>query len=261
MSNLLFFDLDGTIVDAVSGTIPASTKEVLKLAKKKGNKLFVNTGRPLSALSDELKDPEIFDGIICGLGTNIFYNGEELLHHTLGVEESTRIMNHAMSCNVEAVFESKNRLYMLEDYEFPHFKEVLEYYTRNGFTCATYPCADMVFDKFVVSSINTDKFDSFIDGIPNLDVIDRGHDFYEMVPKGYSKATGIDFICNYLGESLDDCYAFGDSTNDLPMLTHVPHSVAMGNGTPLIFDKCEFVTTTMEENGILNAFKHYGLID
>lgn len=260
MSNLLFFDLDGTIVDAVSGEIPASTKEVLKLAKQNGNKLFVNTGRPLSALSDELKDPEIFDGIICGLGTNIYMNGEELLHHTLGVEESMRIMNLALSCQVEAVFESKTALYMLEEYTYPHFQDVLKYYVGNGFRCATYPCEEILFDKFVVSSINTDQFDSFIEGISNLDVIDRGNNFYEMVPSGFSKATGIDFVCKYLGESLENCYAFGDSTNDLPMLTHVPHSVAMGNGTPLIFDKCEFVTTAMNDNGILNAFKHYGLV-
>ena len=38
MSNLLFFDLDGTIVEAVSGKIPNSTVEVLKMAKKNGNK-------------------------------------------------------------------------------------------------------------------------------------------------------------------------------------------------------------------------------
>ena len=53
--------------------------------------------------------------------------------------------------------------------------------------------------------------------------------FEEIVPKGCSKASGIDFIVKHLKASLDDCYVFGDSTNDLSMLTHVKNSIAMGN--------------------------------
>ncbi|MBR3841500.1 MAG: HAD hydrolase family protein, partial [Erysipelotrichales bacterium] len=55
-------------------------------------------------------------------------------------------------------------------------------------------------------------------------------------------------------------YVFGDSTNDLPMLEHVKHSVLMGNGNPTLKDKVEYITTLSSVDGIENALKHYGLI-
>ena len=41
-----------------------------------------------------------------------------------------------------------------------------------------------------------------------FECIDRGGDFREFVPLGYSKATGIQTILDYYGLSLEDAYAF-----------------------------------------------------
>lgn len=63
-----------------------------------------------------------------------------------------------------------------------------------------------------------------------------------------------------MGESLASCYVFGDSTNDLSMLTHVKNSIAMGNSYPEILANTSYVTTPIERDGIRNALKHFGLI-
>ena len=55
-------------------------------------------------------------------------------------------------------------------------------------------------------------------------------------------------------------YAFGDSANDLEMLSYVAHSVAMGNGTQEVKETAEYVTTGVMDDGIYNGLKHYGLI-
>ena len=68
--------------------------------------------------------------------------------------------------------------------------------------------------------------------------IDRTHNMYEVVQKDYSKGTGIRFLCDYLGKSMEDCYAFGDSENDRTMLEAVPHSIAMGNACLLYTSRC-----------------------
>ena len=57
-----------------------------------------------------------------------------------------------------------------------------------------------------------------------------------------------------------DAYAFGDSTNDLPMLKYAKTSIAMGNSNPLILPYCTYQTTPIEEDGIANALKHFHLI-
>ena len=55
--------------------------------------------------------------------------------------------------------------------------------------------------------------------------------FLNVVPPGYSKATGIDIACRALGVTLDEVVVFGDAGNDIEMLEHVPNSVAVANAT------------------------------
>ena len=93
----------------------------------------------------------------------------------------------------------------------------------------------------------------------DFDYIHRGEGFYEIVPKGYSKATGMQCLCDYFKVGIEDCYAFGDSNNDLPMLSYVPHSIAMGESSEELKKQVEYVTTGVLEDGILNAMKYYGL--
>lgn len=92
--------------------------------------------------------------------------------------------------------------------------------------------------------------------------IDRSSTFKEFVPIGYSKATGIQFVLEHYGLSLSDAYAFGDSNNDLSMLSFVPNSVAMGNASPAsLFDKVSYVTAKASEDGIRLALAHFGFIE
>ena len=82
----------------------------------------------------------------------------------------------------------------------------------------------------------------------------------EIGRKGFSKATGIEKMCELLEIAREDTYAFGDSANDLEMLCFVAHGVAMGNGTKEAKEAAEYVTTAIDENGIRNGLLHYGLI-
>ena len=96
--------------------------------------------------------------------------------------------------------------------------------------------------------------------VPHFDVIEHNPQLIEVVPKGYTKATGIAQICDMLGIARENTYAFGDSTNDLEMLTYVGHGIAMGNGAPAAKAAAEYVTTDIMNHGIKNGLKHYGLI-
>ena len=93
-----------------------------------------------------------------------------------------------------------------------------------------------------------------------FEFIDRFDGFAEIVPQACSKATAIDVVREKYNVDLHDCYVFGDSTNDLPMLKHVPHSVLMGNGTLSLKPIVEKVTARIDQDGIAKALKEYGLI-
>ena len=62
------------------------------------------------------------------------------------------------------------------------------------------------------------------------------------------------------GIPLERVYVFGDSSNDLPMFEFVIHAVAMGKHSPALDPYTEFVTRTVEKDGIEHALGHYGLI-
>lgn len=51
--------------------------------------------------------------------------------------------------------------------------------------------------------------------------------FLNVTPVGWSKASGIDVLCERLGIGLDQVIVFGDGGNDVEMLEHVPNSVAV----------------------------------
>lgn len=85
-------------------------------------------------------------------------------------------------------------------------------------------------------------------------------DVLECTPKGTSKATGIAWLCSYLGVEKEDTYGIGDSINDLDMFNYVGHGIAMGNATQVAKDAAEYVTTDIHADGIRCALQHYGLI-
>ena len=94
-----------------------------------------------------------------------------------------------------------------------------------------------------------------------LDFIEREHGFYELVPKGYSKATAIHYIAEHLNIAMEDTVAIGDSNNDLPMLKCAHTSIAMGNSSPQVLEMADYVTTDVDKDGIWNALKWLGVLD
>ena len=50
--NIIFFDIDGTLVDPATRQIPASTRQALLRLRERGILLCVATGRPPASLPD-----------------------------------------------------------------------------------------------------------------------------------------------------------------------------------------------------------------
>ena len=54
--------------------------------------------------------------------------------------------------------------------------------------------------------------------------------------------------------------AFGDGGNDIPMLRHAAVGVAMGNATKEVQAAADYTTGTVDEDGIVQALLHYGML-
>lgn len=256
----LFFDIDGTLLSEVTRQVPESTIKALALARAQGHLVFVNTGRTYGELGKirHLVEP---DGWLCGCGTYIEAEGEVLVHQVMSREQIRQIAQKAVQCDVDGLLEGMEGCVVLtEDTRYPTGRRLRNNpefpvrYLREG-----EPTGDI--EKFcVVADDQSWKEEFFASLGPQIQVIDRGNDFYECVPAGYSKASAIDRILEKYGLGLEDAYVFGDSTNDLPMFEHVPNAVLMGRHDKELEAYASFVTRTVEEDGILYAMEQLGLI-
>lgn len=260
---IIFFDIDGTIFSEKTFSIPESTKIALKLAKENGHLLFINTGRPYCEIEGFIKEVN-FDGYICGCGTYIEYRGKELFHKSLGHELSKDIADTIIKCKLDSILEGHYNIYYDHDNNIVcnETKRIKKRHTELGFYKGlTLDDSSIEFDKFVMWRNESSNFIEFHKKYENLlEFIQRDTDFFEVVPLGFSKASGIKFLIDYLNISLEDTFAIGDSANDLSMLEYANTSIAMGNSDKSLFDLVSYVTTDIEEDGIYNALKHYKII-
>ena len=265
---IAFFDIDGTLTSELDGSILPSTKTAIKKARENGHIMFINSGRCMQNI--EKRFLEIgFDGIISGCGTNIYCkeNGtfKELLYVSQSHAVTYEILTHARKFDLDLLFESKN--YVRFDTQRPLLTEGgIRHY--NAFLGRNYDMSQnpedehFTCDKFVVWFTNIEDLPAFRQVSDQyFECIDRGGNFREFVPTGYSKATGIQFVLDHYQISIKNSYSFGDSNNDLPMLNYTKYSIAMGNAIPpSLCNQVTYVSAKSSQNGIRQALEYYGFI-
>lgn len=71
---------------------------------------------------------------------------------------------------------------------------------------------------------------------------------------GTNKGVALQWLCNHYGLDLDDTYAFGDSENDLDMLTLAGHPYAVSNAPEKVKAVAQVVPSN-NEGGVITTLK------
>jgi len=260
-NKIIFFDIDGTILSHRNNKISDSTISAIKQAQANGHLAFINTGRTLAELEDRITEIG-FDGYVCGCGTYISHNDSVLLQQAIDVDTLPTLIDDLRKYEMEAILEGTSAIYYDKVSTQPFIKKIKDKQVFGGKTnIQTWDGPDISIDKFCMWSKYDDNFQEFHQKYENeFEFIGRGNHFYEVVPKGYSKASGIEFLINHLDIPHDNTYAIGDSTNDLSMLTYAKYSIGMGNSDDIILDVVSYVTEDVDKDGVEMALRHYGII-
>ncbi len=257
---LLFFDIDGTIWD-FHNVIPESTKTALRLLRENGHKAFICSGRTKVFLRDPKLKALDFDGLLGGCGTEIEYEGEELLCKTIEPDLMMRALRIFDSYGMGVMMESRDILYMDKDkigrddygkYIIKTMGDVIRPLPDSGEE------ADACKFTVLIEGADYRKVTETLQD--DFEVMVHGGYVMELVPKGFSKATGIAFLCERLGVERADTFSFGDGVNDLEMLDYAGVGIAMGNAVDDAKAQADYVTDDIHEDGIYNACKKFGLI-
>lgn len=259
---IIFFDIDGTLIDEKTKIMLHSTREAIRIARANGHICMINTGRTKRLVGKGITDLVEFDGLLMGCGTMIEYRGETLLHKTLTYDQSVRIMEALKRYRIDALLEGRDENFSdsIENMYSESFKRFARGYAGRNY--GTFANAPGRYDKIFAYTDTSEVMEAFRQEFAEeLDFIVRENDFREIVPKGYSKATAMQFIADRLQIPMENTVAIGDSNNDLPMLKCAHTSIAMGNSTEQVLAIADYVTTDVNEDGIWNALQWLGVLD
>ena len=225
MIKAVFFDIDGTLVSFKTHKLPDSTVRALDLLREKGIKVFIATGRQLQSINN--LGTQEFDGYVT-------LNGG----YCLAGKDKVIYKHNIPSGDIEALIR----------------------YQENE---EAFPCAlveeDGIYQNYVDDSVRQ-LYDMLDFPHPPLRPLrgNGGKEVYQ--PRGSSKAVGIDKIIEYYGISLHETMAFGDGGNDMAMLCHAGIGVAMGNAGDEVKEAADYVTDSVDDDGVMNALRHFDVI-
>lgn len=259
MKKAVFFDIDGTIWNDYM-EIPESTITAVAKLRENGNYAFLCSGRSRA----NIRTPKLldigFDGVVAACGTHIDFQGKKVFEHLLTQEQIAHALEVIKKNEMSVVLEGPEYLYVdegvfLDDPYVIHLRKELGEDVKNIKGGAPY-----IINK--MSAVLKDaSLETVIEELgTDFDVINHGGGLIEIQPHGHSKATGIAKVCELLEIDEKETYAFGDSANDLEMISYVAHGVAMGNATTELKNVAEFVTADIMKDGIQIGLQHYGLI-
>lgn len=258
---VIFFDIDGTIVGNDTKRISDSTVEGIRRARENGHLCFINTGRTRRLIEPVLTDRITFDGFLLGCGTMVTYRDEVLLHKTFSRETSEEIIKFLAEHRIDAILEGSEENFCMrrEEIYSDTFRDFAECYRDRHYS--DFDSAVGRYDKLFAYAENPADMEMFRREYSNrLSFIDRENGYFEIVPKGYSKATAIEFIARHLNIPMESTVAIGDSNNDIPMLECAHTAIAMGNSTKAVLDMADFVTGEVAADGIWEALEWLGVI-
>lgn len=92
---------------------------------------------------------------------------------------------------------------------------------------------------------------------PDITFLSGGYHNLEFTKKGTSKGMGLKWLCDYLGLSVTQTMACGDTENDIDILKTAAIGVAMGNATEEVKQIADFITLTNEKSGVAYAIKRF----
>lgn len=257
MIKAVFLDFDGTVYSHQTNMIPESTIKAVELLREKGILSFLCTGRAHVELEAFDLSRLKLDGFVLSNGQAIYNDKDELIHEK-GVEGELREILIRMFNEKKVPIYFATRDDLILNFCNDHVAEV-----QASVSSAIPEVKPYNGETFYMASIFIPREDMIenIEHIRELSEITYWHQgACDIVPEGRSKSSGVDETISLYGIDISETMAFGDGENDMDMLKHCGIGVAMGNSTPSILEAADYVTDDIDDDGLYNALKHFGLI-
>lgn len=227
---LLATDYDGTL--HYGEGIMQDDLDAIRQWKEDGNLFVIVTGRSMQSIDEQIKKFGLpCDYVISNNGGMVFdAAGKEMMANYLDYVTAVDTIYAMKEMDNVASYVVNDGFYRhkivvdpgVTDHRYPHLQpdlseeEVLDM-GKYAQLVVSMSSADAAYE--MAEQINH-FFGAMVTAYANNCVVD-------VVPKGVSKSTGLDFVIEFARVDDQDVYAIGDSYNDIPMLENAANSYAI----------------------------------
>ena len=257
MIKAIFFDIDGTLVSHTKRDIPEGVLTALDELRAKGILLFIASGRHISEFPALPLHDYPFDGYVTETG-QICYNGafETIYEQPFTDEDTESLVRMFNEREIPIVLLNDRSLYI-------NFVNEYVVRTQNAINTPIPPIDSYHGEKLYGATVFGES--ATIDRVEERLTASRATRWNrfaaDIVLSAAGKKNGIRKVLEYYGISRDEIMAFGDADNDLDMIEFAGTGVVMGNGTDRMKEIADYVTTSVDEDGVVEALRHFGLIE
>ena len=252
----VFVDFDGTLYSHKTDHIPDSALKAINAMRSNGIKVYLCSGRaPIELTWFDLKDLKL-DGYVYNNGQLVVDDKNEIIfaQPLEGILKDilVKIFNEKL---LPVYFANIDDIYLNYDdgrvaecqkkvgSEVPHFGT---YNGENIYMCSAFLTNEEELDQYHIKEYG--------------EVTYWQEGAVDICPKNVSKVTGIKAILKREGFSLEETMGIGDGHNDIEMLKACGIGVCMANGKDEVKKISDYVTTDIDEDGLINACRYFNLI-
>lgn len=253
---IIFFDIDGTLVDSATGRISEKTLELLRLLHQKGILLCIATGRPPVVIPD-FGDFR-FDAF-CTFNGSLCYTEKETIHSdSLSPKDVATVLKNAAAMARPISVATRYRM-AANGID----ADLSDYYRMAGLTLTVAEDFDAVSRGEVYQMMlgcRQSDHEAILAGTEAARLAVSWDRAADVIPESSGKGRSIGKILEYFQIDAAEAMAFGDSYNDLEMLQAVGTGVAMGNAVAKLKEIADDVCAPVSEDGIYHYCVQKGII-
>ena len=239
MIKLILTDIDGTILPKGQKVVSEHTRAAIRAAQDAGITVGVATGRAVSGVLPTFEgDTACVQTALATNGMQVYLDGELIHEEYLDHDELVNIADVVREVPGAGAIcfggPQVNEVYLVAG-TVEDLAPVFPAYASKAKPADAVPDFPIVKSNVFINgdmAATQDLIALLREKVPGIGFNVPMAGFLNVVPLGYSKATGIDYLCEAMGITTDEVMVFGDGGNDLEMIEHVPNSVAVSNAAP-----------------------------
>ncbi len=253
----VFFDIDGTLISFRNHTMPESTRRALHALRERGIRLYVATGR--SKMMMPFMDSYFrFDAYLTLNGQYCYGDTGVIRKKTIDPAEIATLKSLLAKRPFPCLFVRENDMFLnYADESVEALCRLIDHPVP--------PVAplDRIGDGDILQFVPflKDGEEGFLaEALTQVEMTRSVPYCFDVLPAGGGKDVGMEAVLRQAGISPEETMAFGDGFNDMGMLSYAGIGVAMGNAHEQVRQKADFVTESVDDDGILHALRHFGVL-